>query len=804
MPGRTEILRCLREADGALGVADIAERLRVTGAARRRLREALTGLVLEGAISSLPGQRYRVANGFDLGNWEGLLSVHPRGFAFVNASGREDVFIPPPAIGAALHGDTVRVAIVARTSRGPEGRVDAIIRRRNPRISGVLRRRRKSAWLEPDDDRIRGPIVIKGGGAAGGDGMAAVATITRFPESAEENPEGELLSVLGTPGEAEVEVGKILARDNIREEREPVVHAQAEARAAELSPVSLEGRKDLRKYRLVTIDPVDARDHDDAIYVERNAKGYRAYVAIADVSEYVQPGSAVDRDASERCFTTYLPDRAVPMLPAVLASQHCSLLPDQDRYALTAIVDLDKHGAIERFRVVESVIRVAAKLTYEDVAITLGMTEGEVANPRTAEFKSDLRVLHDLAKKLRKTRMQRGALDLDLPEPRVTLDPDTGRPVAITRRAKNPGIQGAYQMVEELMLLANERVARWLSGRKSPAVYRVHAPPDPERLDQLALVAQRLGVPFEADTLDSPLGVSRWLKRAAKHALAVVLESLLLRSLKQAQYDVVNVGHFGLASECYVHFTSPIRRYPDLLVHRITKHLLRGGRVVKDPEAIESLRAKAARSSEIERVVMQAEREVVDVYRCVLMRDSIGQVYEGRVTSFSSGGAYVVLDDPFVDVLIRFESMGPDRYEVSSDGLSVRGQRSGDQLTLGDRVTLVIEDVGLARRTIYGRRIPPERVASDAESMRHARALEPGAAAALEAQRRGKGKRPDRLESRGSRGANHGPVRPVERRRAGGRRRRGDDGVEVAADLPASDGRRPRWKTRRQVPRRRR
>jgi ribonuclease R len=803
LPGRTDILRCLREADRALGVADIAQRLRVTGAARRRLREALTGLVLEGALSSLPGQRYRVANGFDLGNWEGLLSVHPRGFAFVNASGREDVFIPPPAIGAALHGDTVRVAIVARTPRGPEGRVDAIIRRRNPRISGVLRRRRKSAWLEPDDDRIRGPIVIKGGDPAGSDGMAAVATITRFPESADENPEGELLSVLGTPGEAEVEVAKILARDNIREERDPAVLAQAEARAAELSPVSLEGRKDLRKYRLVTIDPVDARDHDDAIYVERTEKGYRAYVAIADVSEYVQPGSAVDRDASERCFTTYLPDRAVPMLPAVLASQQCSLLPDQDRYALTAIVDLDKQGDIERFRVVESVIRVAAKLTYEDVAITLGMVEGVAANPHTAEFKSDLRLLNDLAKKLRKTRMRRGALDLDLPEPRVTLDPETGRPVAITRRAKNPGIQGAYQMVEELMLLANERVARWLSGRKSPAVYRVHAPPDPERLEQLAIVAQRLGVPFEADTLDSPLGVSRWLKRAAKHALAVVLESLLLRSLKQAQYDVINVGHFGLASECYVHFTSPIRRYPDLLVHRIVKHLLRGGRVLKDPDAIESLRSKAARSSEIERVVMQAEREVVDVYRCVLMRDSIGQVYEGRVTSFSSGGAYVVLDEPFVDVLIRFESIGPDRYEVGSDGLSVRGQRSGDQLSLGDRVTLVIEDVGLARRTIYGKRIPPERVVSEAESLRQAESLEPTGEALLQAQRRAKGKRSAGRGLPVARGARDGVARQVDGRSAGGRSRRGEGGFERAGNLPASDGRRPRRQGR-QVPRRRR
>lgn len=797
VPGRTEILRCLRASERALGVAELSERLGVTGAARRRLHEALSGLVLDGTLSSLPGQRYRVANGHDLGSWEGLLSVHPRGFAFVNASGREDVFIPPPAIGAALHGDTVKVAIVARTSRGAEGRVDSIVRRRNPRVSGLLRRRRKSAWLEPDDERIRGPIVIRGGGPSGGDGMAAVATITRFPESAEENPEGELLSVLGTPGEADVEVAKILARDNINEGRDAAVLAAAEARVAELSPVSLEGRKDLRKYPLVTIDPVDARDHDDAIYIEKRASSYRAYVAIADVSEYVQAGSALDRDASERCFTTYLPDRAVPMLPAVLASQQCSLLPAEDRYALTAIVDLDQHGTIERFKLVESVIRVAAKLTYEDVAITLGFIEGTPKNPETPKFKRDLRLLSELAKKLRKARMRRGALDLDLPEPRVELEAETGRPTNVTRRAKNPGVQGAYQMVEELMLLANERVARWLSGRKSPAVYRVHAPPDPERLEQLALIAQRLGVPFEADTLDSPLGVSRWLKRAAKHPLAVVLEGLLLRSLKQAQYDVVNVGHFGLASECYVHFTSPIRRYPDLLVHRIAKHLLRGGRVLKDPEAVEALRAKAARSSEIERVIMQAEREVVDVYRCVLMRDAIGQVYEGRVTSFTGGGAYVVLDEPFVDVLIRFESMGPDRYEVSPDGLSVRGQRSGDELSLGARVTLVIEDVGLARRTIYGRRIPPERVVSEAQSLAGT-----SAEGTLQVRGRGKGRRAEGRahDPRPSPGS---PMHAGERGRTGGRRRRRDGGFDASGNEGGNGPQRRKGRSR-QLPSRRR
>ena len=727
----------LRGEGRALHAAEVAARLGVRPASRRRLRDLLEQLVLDGSLTAVQGDRFRLGETRSLEGWDGVLSVHPRGFGFVNAAGREDVFVPPSGIGAALHGDTVVVAIVARSPRGPEGRVQSIVRRRHPRVPGVLRRRRKSAWLEPDDERIRGPIVILGELAGAADGVAAVVNITRFPESAEETPEGELASVLGQPGEAEVEVAKILARDNIQEERDPEALRQAEARAEQLSPVTLTGRKDLRKVPFLTIDPVDARDHDDAIFVEKRADGYRAYVAIADVSEYVQPGSAIDADASERCFTTYLPDRAVPMLPGVLASAHCSLLPEQDRYALCAIVDLDKDATVQRFRLVEGVIHVAALITYEDAACTLGYIDAEPKHPGAKHFRRELKVLAELAKKLRKLRMKRGALDLDLPEPKVELERETRRPLNITRRAKNPGIVSAYQLVEELMLLANERVARWLAGRKSPAVYRVHAPPDPERLQQLGLAAARLGVPFEEDTLDSALGVSRWMRRIAKHPLRVVLEGLLLRSLKLAQYDVTNIGHFGLASEAYLHFTSPIRRYPDLLVHRISKALLRGQPVVTDPAAIEALRAATTRASEVERVVMQAEREVVDVYRCLFMQDKVGEVYEARVTGLAGSGLYAVLDEPFVDVLLRFESLGPDRYEAGDDGLSVVGRRSGERIALGDRVTLVIEDVALLRRTIYGRRVPPAHAFEHAEPE-----LAPQEAPAP---RRGQGRRFDSL-----------------------------------------------------------
>jgi ribonuclease R len=428
-------------------------------------------------------------------------------------------------------------------------------------------------------------------------------------------------------------------------------------------------------------------------------------IAIADVSEFVQPGGALDSEASTRCFTTYLPDRAVPMLPRELAADQCSLLPDQDRYAVCCIVDLDTNVKVRRVRVVEAVIRAQALISYEDAARALGYLEGQPHKPEATRFLSQLKVLDEIARKLRRARLRRGALDLDLPEPKVELDPATGAPTGISARAKDPGVKATYQLVEEFMLLANERVARFLSERGSPAVYRVHGPPDEDRLEQLGLAAQRLGAPFDVDTTEGPVALSRWKDSVADHPAAPVLEMLLLRSLKQAQYDIVNIGHFGLALDSYVHFTSPIRRYPDLLVHRLVKGLVRGGSAKNSPDEIEDLRSKATLASRAERTVMQAEREVVDLYRCLFMRRHVGDEFDARVTGISGSGVYASIENPFVDVLVRFEALGSDHYEARDDSLGVVGSRSGESILLGDRLRVVIEDVALERRTTYARRI---------------------------------------------------------------------------------------------------
>jgi ribonuclease R len=428
------------------------------------------------------------------------------------------------------------------------------------------------------------------------------------------------------------------------------------------------------------------------------------------VSEYVEEGSALDAEAKVRGCTIYLPDRAIPMLPSGLAADLCSLLPERDRLCLCVIVDLDANAGVRSYEIVEGVMRSAAMLTYGGVARALGFSEEPPKSAQAEAMKKDLKVLDELSRKLRRTRMARGALDLNLPEPKLILDPKTNAPIDVKRRTQDPGVKRAYSMVEELMLLANEVVARWLGERKSPTVYRVHAQPDEEKLERLGTVAQKLGVEFDLESLRAPGGAARWLAKVQKHPRRQVLEMLLLRSLMQATYDLKNVGHFGLASEEYVHFTSPIRRYPDILVHRAVKHLLRGGKPKTTPAALEQLTESAQLGSERERAAMEIEREIVDLYRALLMRDRIGDVCEGTVTGVVGSGVFVALDDPFVEVLVKFESMGPDHYELSDDELSVVGSRSGDTIALGDRMVVVIEDVAVLRRSVYGKRVVPEAV----------------------------------------------------------------------------------------------
>lgn len=642
---------------------------------------------------------------------QGILSVHPRGFGFVSSVGfDDDLYIPEERLDGAMHGDLVTARLVGRSSRGSEGEVVAVTTRGNDRVPGVLRRRGKALWLEPDDVRVRGPIVLKPGGAVEGeDGQAAVARITRHPELPRETPEGELEVVLGTPGDPQVEVAKILAREAIEEAHPPEAVREAESFGKEVLPEAYAGREDLRHLPLPTIDPEDARDHDDAVWGERRPDGtYKVWIAIADVSHYVRPGTALDQAALARGCSIYLPDRAIPMLPRALSSHLCSLLPETIRLCLCVEAELDATGVVRSYRLVEGFMRSAAKLTYGGVARALKFTDKP---PRSAEAEGmldGLRILYDLAMLLRSQRLRRGALDFELPEVKIVLDPKTGAPVAIEKRSEDPGVKKAYQLIEELMLLANELVARFLSERGVPAIYRVHGAPDEAKLDRFASMATALGVAFDMEDAKDPKKLSNLLKRVAMHPARDVFNMLLLRAMKQATYDTANIGHFGLASTTYLHFTSPIRRYPDLVVHRAVRALLAKKTIDKSASAIEVLKASATTASERERHAMEVEREVVDLYRALYMRAHIGESFKAKVTALVGSGVFVQIDSPFVDALVKTEDLGKDRYDLDDDGMRMVGVRSGEAIALGDPMDVVIADVAILRRTVYGRRVGAE------------------------------------------------------------------------------------------------
>jgi ribonuclease R len=722
LPTRTAVLDALSNEDRAVHANEIAQKLDVKAESYQGLLRLLDDLVFDGVLVAR-GQRFKLekkhaAKAKSRERRTGSVNVNPRGFGFVSsptASG-DDVFVNADSLGGAMHGDQVVVEIVARGSRGAEGQIVEIVKRSTTRVSGVLRRKGKQAWIDLDDPRLRGPVILTSaidtagsGGNSGVEGQVVVAEITRFPQETGENPEGKLVAVLGQPGELAVEVNKVLLIEQIEEVHSPQAIAEAEAFGPEVPTELLGDREDLTHIPLPTIDPEDARDHDDAVWVDRTESGgYEVWVAIADVSSYVRPGTKVDDEAGARGCSIYLPDRAIPMLPRALSSNLCSLLPDVVRLCLCVHAELDAKGGIKKTRLVRGFMKSQAKLTYGGVARALGFTAEPPRDPKAEGMIDGLRVAHELSRLLRGRRLKRGALDFDLPEPVVKLNAE-GKPESVTKRAKDPGVKKAYQLIEELMIFANEVVARWLIERELPGVFRVHLPPDPKKLERLAAMCEVLGIELDIEETQTPKGLANILSQFADHPNAQVLNNLLLRSMKQAVYDVKNQGHFGLASEAYLHFTSPIRRYPDLVVHRVVHAALTEDRDARKKAlgrsaSPEKLEEAAQQSSLAERRAMEVEREILDVYRCFYMIDRIGERFEGTVSAFVGSGAFITLDDPFVDVLVKTEDLGPD-YEIEDDGLMAISRRSGDAIRLGDRIMVDVIDVAILRRQVQARRV---------------------------------------------------------------------------------------------------
>jgi len=701
LPQRTQVLQLLDErSPRALHAREIAAALQVRDGDYLALLSLLETLRLDGAIRGLRGQRFgSVRKDRNREVREGRLRMHPRGFGFVSSAGiADDVYVHGEAVGSAMHGDTVRVQVMTRSMRGLEGRIVEVLQRANHRVQGVLRKTAHGAWLEVDDARVRGPIVLRGD-VNGENGDAAVVQIVRFPESEHEHPEAILVAALGPPGSPDVETRKILLRQGIEESFPQTVWQNLEHLASPWDDSLVGAREDLRDVPFVTIDPIDARDRDDAIWVRELEDGFEAWVAIADVSEYVQPGSALDEEAKIRSFSVYLPDRAVPMLPPTLSSFLCSLEQGLDRLCVALWMKFDSRGRRTHSRLCEGVMRSRATLNYHQVASAMGWSNA-CAEGLNSEVACMMEQADELARLLRRRRMRRGALELTAPEPEIHLDPDSGYPVDVVRHAEDPGVKRAYRLIEELMVASNEAVAQWLQDLQEQVIYRVHPPPSEARLLRLAQLCFSLDIPFEYEDAADPKRLGAFLRDVQDHPLAGIIGILTLRSLTPASYDTVNVGHYGLASHAYAHFTSPIRRYPDLVNHRIVKARLRADRFqATDWHDI------AMHCTRREREVVDVEREVFDVYRCVLMRDRIGERYSGIVTDVGMNAVTVTLDQPFVEILIPEEGLGSGGYQRSEDGLHWVVRRSGDRISLGTRLEVEVVSTDLTRRVIIGKRI---------------------------------------------------------------------------------------------------
>ena len=519
---------------------------------------------------------------------------------------------------------------------------------------------------------------------------------------------GRVLKVLGEPGDPRTEIEKIIAATSIPVEFPDEATTQAVRTPQTLGPADLGDRIDLRSRRFATIDPETARDFDDALCIEDGPHGGpRVWVAVADVSHYVRWDDALDREAQIRGVSVYLPDRVIPMLPHELSSGICSLNPDVDRCAMVVRLDYTDAGDVVDTAYAAAVIRSQGRLDYPGAAAAL---QGDFRGRREVYrgWAGEIGRLDALAQKLRARRRARGALDLELPEAKVILDADDPRLVRDVVKAKgDPQVKRAYELVEEFMIAANEAVGRYFRARNAPTVWRVHAPPERERVELLVNLLGAFGIRFDAEEAMTPLGMKRVLDQVnQKGPLARSLSFLVLRTLTQAVWDTVPIGHFGLASGDYLHFTSPIRRYPDLLVHRLLKHHLHrdgqpsGGGYRDQPPKVDRLAELAAASSTHERRAMEAEREAVAMYRAYLMRDHVGEELQGTVSAVTNFGAFVEIEVPYVEGLLRTDTLFNEPYEFDDIHMRLSGRRTGKSIALGDQVIVRVADVSVARRRI--------------------------------------------------------------------------------------------------------
>lgn len=703
------------------------ELLRLAGGSLKKEKSAkrtLKSLVRRGIIERLRGRTYRLSRSGQ--QVEGTIELDQRGrlVLFGDDRKRDPVPIVPEESAHVSPGDRVAGEMVPGGRRGRLFvHVVEILDRPQRRFVGKFRAVGRAMFVETDLDpngsfRRRLTNVIIGPGDAGGatDSELVELHVVERGVPGKTAPIGKVVQVLGRPGERSAEMLRLMIEHNLDHPFPEEVEREAAAFGDAPTDEDRRGRRILRDLTLVTIDSETAKDFDDAVGAERDGDGYRLYVAIADVSHYVRVGTPLDQEALTRGTSTYLTDRAVPMLPEALSSGLCSLKPHVDRLCMLAELSIDRTGHVTGARFERAVMRSSARLTYTRVAKAL---EGE-PDEECARLLPTLLLLSQVAHKLFERRIKRGAIDLDLAEPEIEHNAD-GIPIDVRPRPRND----AHRLIEDLMLAANEAVARYFVERSLATIFRVHEDPDPAKLELFGGLCEQLGVEVRLSPEPPPGEVAQLLESLSEHPQGKALHGLLLRSLKQARYDPSCKGHYGLASSAYLHFTSPIRRYPDLIVHRLLKQSLDGEEGAYDAE---EMKAIAVTSSEAERRAMVAERESMDLDRTLLAKKFLGETLEGTITGAASFGLFVTIDAPFVEGLVPVQTMPDDYYEQDEYGAMLIGQRTGRTFALGDRVKVVIAAAYISRRKVElqladmpstsGRRGAPRKKRASADTQR--------------------------------------------------------------------------------------
>jgi ribonuclease R len=673
----------------------------------------------------------------------GTFHRHREGFGFVERyDGKgEDVFLPPQEAGQILDGDLVRVAVVPSPNGDKRGmgKVLEIVERRRQFALGVYSDRGPRPIIMPTDPALGSVINVKPlAGIRDGDIVRVKLTKAGSPGEA---PEGTVQAKAGNAGDPKLEVLKAAYAQGFADEFPQSTLNEALRVARPVEPKDFEGRRDVRDIALVTIDGEDARDFDDAVFVERKGSDYRLVVAIADVSHYVEEGGAIDDEALRRTTSVYFPNAVLPMLPEALSNEMCSLKPDVERLCMVADMTFGPGGEAKGAEFYAGVMKSRARCTYTEVAAVL---DGQSV-PTRDFLKPQLDLSWELASKLNGLRGLRGSIDFDIPESRAVLDAQD-HPTSIAKRERN----NAHRLVEECMLAANEAVARFFSGRELPTMYRVHAPPDELKLEAVIKFAQANG--FELDKANlTPQGLNDLLQKVAGKPIQRAINSLLLRSMMQAIYAAENIGHYGLGAEDYLHFTSPIRRYPDLVVHRLLRHQWAHPKRKPSDEEVLKLQAVAARCSERERAAMKAEREVDNFFACLFMKDKVGQRFAGVVANVTDFGIFVELSDVHVEGLLKNEELGSD-VEFDAETLTVTIGNSGRVFTLGDKLEVELRSVNMERKQMDLSLVEEGKVVGGRTK---GRTLDE-AIAALRLQRGGSGK-PVAGRAIGGKEARHGP-----------------------------------------------